>query len=111
MTVDATLLSSCVEVIVDPAWWYFQVVDFYAEAFWLAGGGDLIIATIEAVCLAHEVPALGERLGRQLAGVYLASHDQYRLVVSLGASGLWYRDRGPHLLEALRALTTSGDAQ
>lgn len=110
MTADATLLSSCVEVIVEPAWWYFQVVDFYAEAFWLAGGSDLIIAAIEAVCLAHDVPPLDDRLSRQLAGVYPSPHDQYRLVVSLGASGLWYRGRGPHLLEALQALTTSGDA-
>jgi hypothetical protein len=110
MTVDATLLSGCLELIVEPAWWYFEIVDFYAEAFWLAGGGDLIIRTIEAVCLANDVPPLGDGLSRQLAEVYPSSHDQFRLVVSLGASGLWFRDCGPRLLEALRALTTSGDA-
>jgi hypothetical protein len=72
MTVDTTLLSCCMELIVDPAWWCFQIVDYYAEAFWLAGGGDLIIRTIEAVCLANDVPPLGESLSRQLAGVYPA---------------------------------------
>ena len=110
MTADATLLSACLELIVEPAWWYFQIVDYYAEAFWLAGGGDLIIGTVEAVCLANDVPPLTEGLSRQLAGVYPSPDDQYRLVVGLGASGLWFQDSGPRLLEALRALTTSGDA-
>jgi hypothetical protein len=110
MMVDTTLLRSCVELIVDLAWWYFEVVGFYADMFWLAGGGDLFVGTIEAVCLAYNVPLLGGDLSRRIAAVYSSPHDQYRLVVSLGASGLWYRNHGPRLLEALRALTASGDA-
>ena len=111
MTTNLTLFRPCLELIVDPAWWYNRLVEHYAEAFWLAGGGDLMIRTIETVCLDCQVPPLGESLSRRLAGVYPSPYDQYRLTVSLGVSALWYQGFGRRLLDALNALTANGGAK
>jgi hypothetical protein len=110
MTAATTVLYSWAELIIDPAWWYFRVVDFYADAFWVAGGGDLIVDAIESACVACGVPPLADSLSRQLASTYPSAHDQYRLVVNLGANRLWDCGCGWRLLEALRALVASGDA-
>ena len=110
MTAAATLLYSWAELIIDPAWWYYQVVNFYAEVFWVAGGGDLIIDAIESTCSACGVSPLADSLSRQLASTYPSAHEQYRLVVTLGAAGLWNCGGSGRLLDALRALTASGDA-
>jgi hypothetical protein len=111
MTVDTTLLRCCLELIVDPAWWYFRLVEHYAEAFWLAGGADLMIRTIGKVCLDCQVTPLSESLSRRLAAVYPSPYDQYRLTVSLGVSALWYQGFGRQLLDALSALTANGGAR
>ena len=111
MTINLTLLRPCVELIVDPAWWYNRLVEHYAEAFWLASGGDQMIRTIETVCLTCQVPPLSDSLSRRLAGVYPSPHDQYRLTVSLGTSALWYHGSGRQLLDALSTLTTNGDTR
>ncbi|MEV4706745.1 hypothetical protein [Actinoplanes sp. NPDC049316] len=110
MTVNLTLLRPCLELIVDPAWWYNRLIDNYAEAFWLAGGDDLMIHTIETVSLDCGVTPLSDSLSRRLAAVYASPHDQYRLTVSLGTSALWYHDSGPRLLDALRTLTGNDGA-
>jgi hypothetical protein len=111
MTIKVTLLRPCLELIVDPAWWYNRLVEHYAEAFWLAGGGDLMIRTIETVCLDCDVTPLSESLSRRLAGVYPSPHDQYRLTVSLGVSALWYHGSGRRLLDALSSLTANDGAR
>jgi hypothetical protein len=111
MTTNLTLFHPCLELIVDPAWWYHRLVEHYAEAFWFAGGGDLMIRIIETVCLNRQVPPLSESLSRRLAGVYPSPHDQYRLTVSLGVSALWYHGLGRQLLDALSALTANGGAR
>jgi hypothetical protein len=107
MPVNVTLLDSCLELILDPAWWYNRLVEHYAEAFWLAGGGDLMIRTIETVCLNCHVPPLGESLSRSLAGVYSSPHDQYRLTVSLATSALWHRGNSNQLVHALHSLASA----
>lgn len=111
MTVNLALLRPCLEVILDPAWWYNRLVEQYAEAFWLASGGDLFIRTIETVCLEYGVAPLSDGLSRRLASAFVSPHDQYRLTVSLGTSALWYHGCGPRLLDALRALTGNGGAR
>ncbi|GAA1883748.1 HAD-IA family hydrolase [Asanoa iriomotensis] len=104
MTVNVNLLRPCVELILDPAWWYNRLVEHYAEAFWLAGGGDLMIRTIETVCLDCGVAPLSDGLSRRLAGVFVSPHEQYRLTVSLGTSALWHQGHSSQLLDALHAL-------
>src|SRR4051812_32478753 len=72
MTVNVALLRPCVELIIDPAWWYQRLVERYAEAFWLAGDGDRIVRTIETVCLACDVTPLGDSLSRRLVDLSFA---------------------------------------
>ena len=107
MPVNESLLRPCLELIVDPLWWYTQAARYYAEAFWAVGGGDLIIQTIETVLLDCTVPRRDEGLSRVLAGVYPAPHDQYRLTVSLATSALWHHGHADKLLQALQDLTSS----
>jgi hypothetical protein len=109
MTVNVALLRPCVELITDPAWWYQRLVEHYAEAFWLAGDGDRIVRTIETVCLACDVPPLSDNLSQRLVAAFSSPHDQYQLVVSLGASALWQHNNGQRLLAALRPLATSSE--
>jgi hypothetical protein len=104
MTVNVTLLRPCLELILDPAWWYNRLVEHYAEAFWLVGGGDLMIRTIETVCLDCGITPLSDNLSRRLTTVYASPHDQYRLTVCLGTSALWYGGHASQLSHALHSL-------
>ncbi|WP_432832919.1 hypothetical protein [Dactylosporangium sp. CA-092794] len=77
MTVNLALLRPCLEVILNPAWWYNRLVEHYAEAFWLANGGNLFIRTI-ATMLEGIRTAPGHAVVRRRQSPRLSAGGQLR---------------------------------
>lgn len=107
MPVNESLLGTCIGLMSQPYWWYTRLVEHYADTFWLVGGGDLILHTIDKVRAECQLQPFSDSLSRKLAAVYTSPYDQYRLTVSLGTSALWHHGNAPELIRSLLALTNT----